>query len=227
MAATVQTATGFGFAIICMAILPILFPMTEVLIMVPFISVPIMTIVLIKNIRHINYRLLVIPSIIALIFQILGFRFVLGSDSVLIVRFLGGVLLLLCVYFFWFSHKIKIPVNNKSAFIAGLISGLIGGMFGIGGPPMALYCTMATEDKKEYLATIQAFFVVVLTAQMLYIIFFVGFTHTTMSVLPFAVGAGILGMLLGMHIFNRMNSDVIKKAVYLVMALFGLWFLLG
>jgi len=224
---TVQASTGFGFALICMAILPAILPVADILIMIPFISIPAIVIVLIKNFRYINYKLLAIPVIIALIVTLLGFRFMLASDNALAIRLLGGVLLILSVYFFRFAHKVKIPVNYISAGTVGLTSGVLGGMFGIGGPPMALFCAMATEDKREYIATTQAFFCVTLFARIVYIILFVEFTETIISILPFATGAGLLGMVLGTHIFNRMNSAKLQKGVYLVMAVAGLWFLIS
>ncbi|MCL2367654.1 MAG: sulfite exporter TauE/SafE family protein [Oscillospiraceae bacterium] len=227
LGATAQASTGFGFALISMAILPLMLPVADILIMVPFVSLPGIIIVFIKNFRHINYRILAIPAIISFIITIIGFRVVLASENVLIMRLLGGVLLLLSVYFYFFSHKVRIPVNNASATVVGLTSGVLGGLFGIGGPPMALFCAMATRDKQEYIATTQAFFVIVLTTRIIDIILFVGFTETVATILPFALGAALLGMVLGMYIFNKMNVTVLQKAVYVVMALAGLSFLLG
>ena len=223
----VQASTGFGFGIISMALLPVVLPVADVAILVPFVNIPYLIMIVVKKRRHINYDLLAIPTIISVIVTIISFRIMLASDSTVILRMLGGVLLLLSIYFFWFSEKIRIAANRITATVAGLIAGVMNGLFNMPGPPMIMYYIAATKDKDEYIATSQAQFVAIMMARNIYVLLFVGFSPQALSAFPHAVLGAFLGMLLGYYIFDKMNTSIIKKAVYCIMACCGTWFLLG
>lgn len=60
---------------------------------------------------------------------ILWTKKVVSIDNDIYVRVLGAGLIVLSIYFFFFSNKIKIPANQWTAASAGIISGLINGFF--------------------------------------------------------------------------------------------------
>lgn len=54
----------------------------------------------------------------------------------------------------------KIFKSKPAQITIGSISGVMGGMFAMPGPPLVLYCVSTLEDKREYVTTLQAFSVV-------------------------------------------------------------------
>ncbi len=137
-----------------------------------------------------------------------------------------------CVYpsinFISFSSqvKVKIPANQLTASIAGVVAGLMNGFLSIPGPPVVLYYSAAIEDKKEYIATVQFLF---LTNSILKIVFFTttyGVSDEIARYIPFTIVAAIVGTYLGNKAFKKLSSDNLKRVVYLVMILAGIKYLL-
>lgn len=135
---------------------------------------------------------------------------------------LGGVLILLSIYFLFFNQRIKIKPTVGAGIISGTLGGVLGGMFSTGGPPVVLYLTQATPDKQVYFATIQFYF------------FFTNWYATANRAINGILSWGIiiyavigmigcmLGDLLGKLIFERLNSETVKKIIYIGMIISGI-----
>ena len=223
----VQASAGFGIAIVMMVILPAVMPAAEFSILIPFVGLPSIGFLAIKHRRDINYKLLILPAILASTLLIISFRIMLATDNTLVIRILGGFFIALAIYSLCFSDKIRIPANRVTASISGVVSGVLSGFFNINGPIMAMYYVSATKDKNEYYATLQAFFTICIIARVLYVILFIEVPSAILLSLPLSIGAAILGMLAGGQIFKRLSKDNTEKAIYILMLLSGAWFLLS
>ncbi|MBT3318269.1 MAG: sulfite exporter TauE/SafE family protein [Clostridia bacterium] len=224
-ASFVQAASGFGYAIAAMAFLPIFLPLTDGMMLTIICSFPIMLYLYIKNMKHVNYRIAVLPLVFSLAGALVGMMLLVNSPNALALRILGGFLVALAIYFFMFSEKIKIPNNRISASVAGLVSGLTGGFFNIGGPPVVLFYSVAAKDKKEYLATLQFLFLCMSVVKFTYFAATLGISKQVLTIAPFGVGISVVGMVLGMLVFNKLSGKVVHRVVYVIMALSGLWYL--
>lgn len=135
---------------------------------------------------------------------------------------LGGVLILLSIYFLFFNQRIKIKPTVGAGIISGTLGGVLGGMFSTGGPPVVLYLTQATPDKLVYFATVQFYFC------------FSNWYATanraingilSWEIIIYAVIGMIgcmLGDLLGKRIFDRLNSKTVKTLIYIGMIISGI-----
>lgn len=223
----VQAASGFGYAIICMALWPLILPfqtasiveLSTAFVMVIYISVRLW--------RHINFKILLWPFLASTLTSAVGvFTLMAGTESVL-RRVLGGVLCLLAVYFVFFSHKLRIQPTRKNGIIAGAISGFCGGLFSIGGPPMVAYFLSVTDDKMEYNATLQFYFV--LNTSFTFLLHLV-LGNITGDVIRFGAVAliGLLvGTLFGFLVFKKLSMKALRRFVYTFMSCAGLYLLLG
>ena len=70
-------------------------------------------------------------------------------------RILGVALILISIYFMLFSQRIKLPTTKKVQVGAGTLSGLMGGFFGMQGPPAVLYFIKSEPTKEHYMAMAQ------------------------------------------------------------------------
>ena len=103
----------------------------------------------------------------------------------------------------------------------GSISGVMGGMFAMPGPPLVLYCISTLEDKREYVTTLQAFSVVF---NVFYTIFRikVGFYSDDLSLWWVAgIGGAIIGSSLGSRCFELISNCTLKLIVYAMMIVSG------
>ena len=131
-------------------------------------------------------------------------------------------MILLSIYFLTISGKLKVKANLTSVTICAIISGIMGGLFGIGGPPMVIYFLAAIDDKDRYLGTIQTFFFI--TGAYTFIFRVINGIYT-MDLIPYTIlgVAGIMiGTVLGRKFVDRINADTMKKMVYLFLGFAGL-----
>ena len=222
-ASYIQSVTGFGFGIVAMIFLPNLLLYIEANVLSSILSTITSLLVVITTYQKTNWKNLIFPLIGSFVANYLAVTFVKSAKNELLTLLLGIALFLLSVYFYFFSNKIKIKPSWHTGLTAGLISGVMSGLFSIGGPPVVIYYMQSEEDTDCYLATISTYFVLsgLISVSMKALSGFI-----TLNVLiGFAIG--ILGMIVGSFFGkrtrNKANPQMIKKAVYGVMAISGLF----
>lgn len=217
-----QRVSGFGYGIIVMMIFPHLISYGAANTLSGLISLFSAAYVAFSMRKHIKLSQLPIPLITYTLLNYLATSFVASADTSLLKRILGGALIVLSVYFFAFSKKIKLKPTIPSALGAGAVSGTMSGLFAMGGPPMVLYfMSTNSESTDDYLGTIQAFFALsniistsVRASKGL-------FTEEVFIMFIPALAGMLLGNFLGRKVYTRLRPAVIKKCVYAFMAVSG------
>ena len=220
-ASLIQSITGFGFGIFAMIFLPHLLAYTGANALSTVLSTLTSVALAALLIRKVSYKNIIFPLIGFFIANYVAVAFIRTQANDTLTLLLGIALILLSVYFFFFSGKIKIRPTRVAGFIAGVASGILSGMFAIGGPPVVIYFLESEEDTDHYLATISAYFVisgVISTATKAA----AGFI-TSEVLLGIAVGAVALavGSFLGKKGRDKVKPEMIKRLVYGFMAISG------
>lgn len=217
----IQSASGFGYAIVVMSILPLCIPFQAASIVEVLSALAMVVWIAVKYRRHIRWKLLWWPLVANSLFSVAGVWFQSGSAETVLRRILGVTLVVLSIYFIFFSSRLVIRANLWTGLAAGTISGLCGGLMSIGGPPMVAYYLAATRSKEEYAATLQTYFV--------FSTIYIFATHLVMghvtgeilgwSALALAgLGAGTF---CGLKVFDRLSAEGLKKVVCGFMAVVG------
>lgn len=219
----IQAASGFGYAIFCMALWPLFLPF-RVASVLESITAFFMVIYITFYLRkYINFKLMIAPIFSSMLFSTLGVFTLLSSTESLMRRILGAALMILAIYFVFWSDKIHLKPTLFNGIVAGAVSGFFGGLFNIGGPPMVAYFLSVTDDKMEYNATLQCYFCIT----TLYIFlnhFLLGNVNITiLSYSGVALMGVILGTWLGLTFFKKLSMRNIKRLVYSFMAVAGLY----
>ncbi|MBP5270029.1 MAG: TSUP family transporter, partial [Clostridia bacterium] len=131
-------------------------------------------------------------------------------------------LVLMSVWFVFLSKRIKIKDSPLSALACGGLSGLLGGLFSMSGPPAVVsFLESSKGDNLRYLGTIQAYFLIT-NAFSCVVKASNGFLTREVAVL---YAAGLLGVLagaaVGSLVFNRLDGGKLRKTVYVFMACSG------
>lgn len=218
----IQGATGFGFGIFAMIFLPSLLQYTEANVLSSMLSAFSALFVSILMFRKIHWKNLIFPVIGSLISTYFAVSIIKTQSPKVLTLLLGIALFVLSIYFFLFANKVKISPTWYAGLIAGVISGIMGGMFSMSGPPVVIYFMQSEEDSDKYFATISAYFVLS-GAVAIGTKAAAGFITETVLI---ALGIGTLAMLLGSFVGKRtrdkINPNMIKKVVYGFMAVSGL-----
>jgi len=221
IAGVIQTVTGFGAGVVMMLILPYFFDM----VVAPGISSAIGTgityALLWKFRKHVDFKQILVPAVVYIPCSFLVIHFVRKMDMNFLTLVFGVFLIVLAIYFFAFSNRISFRANWFSAIVCAAISGVSSGLFGIGGPLMAIYFVSATRSKEEYSGTIQGLFCLTGTANLL---MRAGQGIYTVDLIPltlFGFVAINLGKILGLKIVSSLDSNLMKKVVYAFVGVSG------
>lgn len=228
MAGFVQGVTGFGSGIVMMIFLPHLLPISQ--------SAGVSTLtMLVANVmvvwryrKYLKWQKLVLPFLIYMGTAILSLflsKYLPGSS----LKMLLGVLLVVLSIYYLVMNLRSIKISTIPLFVMVLFaitSGFFNGLFGIGGPLMALYFLTISDSKENYLASIQTFFLID-TLIMTSMRFANGImtVDTLKYVLMGLIGA-VIGTILANRLVKHINLRVMTLAIYAFIGCSGLYYLL-
>ena len=227
VAGLVQGITGFGGAVIMMVFLPSFFALPTAAGIAGTVTIPMNLRMAIVYRKHVHLKDALIPAALYLAASITAIRVASDLPSRWVKFAFGCFLVLLALYFILFQKKIRIRFTPAVSIPVILFSGICGGLFGIGGPLMAMYYMSRFDDRYDYLATTQVFFMVTSLPQM-FVRFFSGIL-TSAEILP--ILAAIAAILIGNTIAGRLNRilkpGTVRTATYLLVGISGIINIIG
>lgn len=177
--------------------------------------------------KNISFKLMAYPFFSSTITSLAGIYLLKTTPEEWMRRALGAILFLLSLYFIFLSNRIRIARRRANGLIAGSVSGLLSGLFNLGGPPMVVYFLSAAEDKMQYHATMQCYFAFN-GAVIVFLHAWMGDYSTEVLRLSAVSLVGIaVGCLIGYALFRRISMKTIRRAVYGFMMIFGLYLLIA
>ena len=227
-ASFVQRTTGFGFGIFIMTMLPFFMPTYgEATTLSGLLAITTSAVIVWKMRSYVNWQRLW-PILLTFIFisTIAIFALTRIEDRIL-RQILGVALIFISIYFAAFSQKIKLPTTKRVQVGAGTLSGLMGGFFGMQGPPAVLYFIQSESTKERYMAMTQTYFLIG-NVMMTIVRAYNGFlTTTVLTDYCFGLGGVIIGTSLGAFVFKRIPNRIFRYVVYAYIAVSGVIILLS
>lgn len=235
-ASFVQRTIGFGFGIFIMTMLPFLMPSYgEAITLSGILAITTSVVIVAQMRKYIVWQrlwLILLTFIIVSTFAIFALTRI---EDVILHRILGVALILISIYFMLFSGRIKLPTTKKVQIGAGTLSGLMGGFFGMQGPPAVLYFIQSemggqtTPDKfskERYMAMAQTYFLIG-NAMMTIVRAYNGFfTTTVLTDYLYGLGGVALGTWIGKLVFNKIPTKLLRYVVYAYIGVSGIVILL-
>lgn len=221
-AAFVQRVSGFGFGIFIMTVLPYLLPSYgEATTLSGLLAMVTSVIIVARTWQHICWRRLLPILVTFLVVSFFAVRFVAYADGGLLRRALGCVLIFASVWFMWLKDRVKLPTTLPVQVGMGTLSGVMGGLFGMQGPPAVLYFVATNSTKESYIAMAQTYFLVGNLAMTFFRAHCGLLTPVVMTSWCWAVPAVIVGTWIGSLAFRRISLPVLRMIIYIYMAVSG------
>ena len=222
-AAFIQRVTGFGFGIFIMTVLPYLLPSCgEATTLSGMLSIMTAIPMLGYIWRNLDWRKLLPILLTFLVISWLAVQLVAVAGDDFLKKLLGAVLILASVWFYFLNDRVAVPSSIPVQIGMGTLSGFMGGLFGMQGPPAVLYFLASAKDKDEYMALAQAYFLI---GNVLMTIYRARRGYLTAEVgigWCFGVIAVLIGVWIGGVVFRRISSQTLRKLVYAYMAISGI-----
>ena len=224
IASFIQRVSGFGFGIFVMMFFPFFLPSYGDSVMLSgLLAGSTALMIAVRNWQHIRWNLMGRVLIFNVMASYLATEYMCTLGNNTMKQWLGVMLIFIALYFIFSEGKIGRIFKSKLAQVAiGSISGVMGGMFAMPGPPLVLYCISSLENKREYVTTLQAFSVVINLFYTLFR-FKAGFycENTWIWWLVGLFGAWI-GSSIGSRFFEIISNRTLKRIVYIIMIVSGI-----
>jgi uncharacterized protein len=221
LASFVFGLVGFGLGLVALSLLPFLMPPTMA---VPLISVYSAAFALAMSIqlrRDIVFSHLAALLCGALVGTPVGV-WVLATLPASWLRRLIGLILIVVVIIEWRGLYPRKLSGRHWRVSAGVLSGLLGGAVGTPGPPVILYAAAQGWSPRAMKATLQVFF---LANQMLTLVghWWAGLLTPQVAWLALVFAApAVVGVALGMHLFNDVDHARVRHLVFALLFILGL-----
>ncbi len=223
----VQRVSGFGLGIFAMMFLPHFMPShTAAATVSTLFSCVTSTYNAIKYRKNVEYKTALPMLGVALVAIPVAVYCSVAVSGKVFSAMLGVVLILLSLYFLFFSKRVQIKATPLGGVLAGALGGTLNGLFSTGGPPVVLYLSNALQDNLAYFATIQFYFGLtniysVATRALNGIV-----TGEVLLYAAVGVVGCMLGDTLGKVVFDRLDAGKLKTVIYVGMILSGVLMIL-
>lgn len=222
-ASFVQRTTGFGFGIFIMTMLPFLMPSYgEATALSGLLALTTSSFIAFRMRRFVVWKNLLPILVTFILISAVAICFLARIHDNTLRKILGIVLIVTGLYFAFFSRRIKIGTSVPWQVGAGTLSGILGGFFGMQGPPAVLYFISSAPSKEHYMAMTQMYFCIG-NAMMTIVRACNGFVTVSVGK-GYAIGLGglVLGLLLGEWAFKLIPGRIFPYLVYTYIGISGL-----
>ena len=223
VAGIVQGTTGFGLGIVMMLVLPFFLPVApSAAIAVVSSAIPDAALAF-RYRKSISLRKAALPAVLEIITCSIAIFLAAGIDNIVAKKFLGGFLIVLAVYFLFFSNAAKPKKLSRAvAVVFIVISGICDGLFAIGGPLMVIYFLSVTDSIEEYIGTMQLYFLfnIPISVALRIANGMLGPEHAMICLI--CVVFLLLGLLIAKKLVKRLDEGMIRRLIYIMIAIAGL-----
>lgn len=218
----VQGASGFGSGLVIMGLLPFIMDTKDAAIVMPLIAPFFIAVLLWRLRRHIRLRP-VLPCIITafVVGLPLGLLTFIRSDASVLKIIIGLSLVVFCTYNLFRREEMSIAGNWKRASLVGVLSGFLTGATNTGGPPIVLYFYMQHLPKERTSAALQTYFLVAMLYKVVVLSALGQVRERHVELASFFLVFVVVGMLLGFALFKRIDTDRLRRAVYIMLVVVG------
>ena len=222
LATLIRSALGFGEALIAVPLLALLMPVKVAAALAVLVSITVAGLVLLQDWHHVQLRsawLLVLATLPGI---------PLGLLLLLVVpeQVVKMVLALIIVAFSAYCLARRTPLelrNDRLAWLFGFGAGVLGGAYGMNGPPLVVYGTLRRWSAEHFRATLQGYFLpaslVGMAGYWLAGLWVSTVTWYFLLSLPVAVLATLLGRIVNRRLQGRSFLLYVHLALLVVAAM--------
>lgn len=206
-----QRLTGMGFALVSAPALVVMVGATNGVSLLQVLGFIVSLTVLVSTFRDVAWRKAVALAVPAAIGILPGWwvaRTIPGPILLITI----GCLVVLAIVAMLADERFRVFRGLPGLFGAGFLSGFMNVIAGVGGPTIALYKLSTNWDQREFLATVQVYFMSINVGAVLAL----GWPQIDQVVWAGALGGLVVGIVLGHLLVKRVPVEVASRLVVLV-----------
>jgi uncharacterized membrane protein YfcA len=204
VATLIRSAFGFGEALIAVPLLALLMPVEVAVPLAVLLSITVAGVVVVQYWHKIHLRSaswLILFSLVGIPLGLL----VLTTVAEAVIKAILGLLTMAFSLYCLFSRRQFELRTDRLAWVFGFGAGVLGGAYGMNGPPLVVYGALRRWSPEQFRATLQGYF---LPASLLYGYWLAGLwvpavTRYYLMSLPLALAAIFLGRVINQRLDGR------------------------
>jgi uncharacterized membrane protein YfcA len=215
VATLVRSTLGFGEALIAVPLLALRTPVGVAAPLAVLVSVVVAGVVVVQDWRGVHFRAAAGLIVASLLGIPLGLLLLARVDDQIVKVLLGSVIVLFSIYSLAIGRSRHLAHDHPGWLMAcGFLSGVLGGAFGMNGPPLAVYGALRRWSPQHFRATLQAYFLPVSIAGLVGYAVIGLWTHAVTSYFLWSLPGVAVAIFAGRVINQRMRGDGFIRIVY-------------
>jgi len=231
-----QATTGFGLALVCVALMPLLVPVGDAIAYVSVAALVSTLFIMLANRGGLSFRNAG-PLAIGMVLGIpVGYYTLHQLDGDLVVRLLGATLVVI-------AGAELLPARVRDRFLPsrfrsggdipeglggvfGFAGGVLAGAFNVGGPPLVVYAYSRNWSKVETVAILQTAFLAGGLTRNGLMIHSGEYSAELLVMVAWSVPGAALAVWLGKMTLDRLPRDLLRRIAFVLVLAIGLQYLL-
>jgi hypothetical protein len=222
IATLIRSALGFGEALVAVPLLAFRIPVQVAAPLAVLVSITVAAVIIAQDWRKIHFhsaKWLVLSTLLGIP---LGLLFLKISPEKIAKTALGVIIIAFSLYALIWRNRLHLQKDRRSLLlICGFFAGILGGAYGMNGPPLAIYGAMRRWSPQHFRATLQGYF---LPASLIGMI---GYSLTglwTPAVTRYyllSLPITLIAVLIGRAINTRLAGEKFLRYIYLLLIAIG------
>jgi len=219
LATFIRSALGFGEALVAVPLLALTLPVQVAAPLAVLVSITVAVVVVIQDWRNIHIRSagwLVLSTLFGIPLGLLLLKTVPES----IVKAILGVFIIAFALYSLAGRKPELH-SDRFAPLFGFVAGILGGAYGMNGPPLVVYGVLRRWSPAQFRATLQGYFLVASIVGMLGYALTGLWTRTVSGYFLLSLPLAFIGIFLGHAAHRRLSGPGFLLCVHIGLALIG------
>jgi uncharacterized membrane protein YfcA len=222
VATLIRSALGFGEALVAVPLLALRIPIKVAAPLVILVSVLVAAVIVVQDWRKVEVRSAAWLFVSALFGIPLGLLLLTRTNDAVIKAVLGVIIVAFSLYSLTAKTKVRLGEEHRGWLLgAGFCSGILGGAYGMNGPPLAVYGSLRGWSPQHFRATLQGYFLPASLAGL------VGYAVAGLWVpavtryFIWSLPGVCVAILIGRMINHRLHGDGFFRCVCVLLLLLG------
>src|SRR5215467_9833062 len=157
VATLIRSAFGFGEALVAVPLLALLMPVEVAAPLAVLLSITVAAVVIVQDWQHVQVRSAGWLIVFTVFGIPVGLLLLTTVAEAIIKAILGVVVIVFALYCLFRRSQIELK-TDRLAWFFGFSAGVLGGAYGMNGPPLVVYGALRRWSPEQFRATLQGYF---------------------------------------------------------------------
>lgn len=222
VATVIRSTLGFGEALVSVPLLALRIPVAVAAPLAVLVSVVVAGVIVAQDWRRIEFRSaagLIAASFVGIP---LGILLLAAVDDHVVKLILGAIIAMFSLYSLTAGRALHLAEDHAGWLLAcGFVSGVLGGAYGMNGPPLAVYGALRRWSPRQFRATLQGYFLPASLAGLAGYAFIGLWTPEATRYFVLSLPGIVVAIVLGRVLNHRLAGRGFLRAVHLGLIVTG------